>query len=260
MAKELPYFKFHVSEWLNGRISLLDYSIKGAFIDICALYWSRSGHLTVKEAKQRLSERLPNAYRTLEKNGFIVSENDFIKIKFLDEQFADREEKSKKNSKNGRLGGLANAKRTLSENEANAKPIREEKRREEKENIKHSYSFNQLFALATNSPYSLPEDRDRRMIGRNVDELVMELKQNGFDENTIIDRTQAMKAVYRMNNQSFPTKPETFISSFQARDWVKELKELDPERKAETISKAKRNGHFTPQHDEIGTSAPGSLG
>ena len=98
------------------------------------------------------------------------------------------------------------------------------------------------------------------MVGRAVDELVMELKRNGFDENTIIDRTQAMKAVYRMNNQSFPTTPETFISSFQARDWVKELKELDPERKAETISKAKRNGHFTPQHDEIGTSAPGSLG
>ena len=39
MSKELPFFRFTVSEWLNDDISLESYVLKGIFIDVCAFYW-----------------------------------------------------------------------------------------------------------------------------------------------------------------------------------------------------------------------------
>ena len=55
MSKELPYFRFTVSEWLNGDISLEDFTSKGVFIDICAFYWFRDYSVTIAMLEKHYS-------------------------------------------------------------------------------------------------------------------------------------------------------------------------------------------------------------
>jgi hypothetical protein len=47
MAKELPYFRFTATEWLNGDISLESFELKGLFIDLCSYYWFKDCSVTV---------------------------------------------------------------------------------------------------------------------------------------------------------------------------------------------------------------------
>lgn len=137
MAKELPYFKFTVADWLTGDIVYERFELQGLFINICALYWQRNGSLTVDDLIKRYKTEL-----ITELSGRFFSVNDgFISIKFLDEQFCERKNKSIVNSKNGSLGGRpkqlktlrkkANANRTLTEHKANESNI-EKKRKEKK--------------------------------------------------------------------------------------------------------------------------------
>lgn len=75
----------------------------------------------------------------------------------------------------------------------------------------------------------------------------------------IMNQLKAMKAFYESNNWTFPNKIETLTERFQDGDWIAQLKDLDPERKAERIQKAINDGKHKPQFDSIGSSAPGAL-
>jgi hypothetical protein len=117
MAKGLPYFKFDTSEWLSGDIVFEDMVSQGLFINLCALYWQKGGDLSIQDIDRRFKD-YPN-WRTLTERYISLSE-DKIAIKFLDEQFAEREYKSKINSLNGSKGGEAKAAK-LKDIVANAK-------------------------------------------------------------------------------------------------------------------------------------------
>lgn len=135
MAKDLPYFKFHAAEWINGNITLEEIYTQGIFINACSYYWFRSGSLTIEELKRRLPKIKPTAFQSLIKNGIIEVIDGNIKIKFLDEQLAERDQTSRINSMNGALGGRpkkATALFSESETKPKQKPLREEKKREEK--------------------------------------------------------------------------------------------------------------------------------
>jgi len=141
MAKELPYFKFITSEWLDGEITIEDLETQGLFINICALYWSKEGRLSFSKIKKRFRFATEESFNSLVEEGFIDVEEDFISISFLNEQLEERVSKSLTNSQNGKLGGRprkANKKPikptaliSLSELKANQSQL-EEKRREEK--------------------------------------------------------------------------------------------------------------------------------
>ena len=106
MSKELPYFRFTASEWLNDDISLEDYSIKGVFADICAYYWFKDCSITQAMLKKRFSNA-EGMLKRLFDNGIIKMRNgdDYIEIKFLNEQF-DQLSKSRKLRQNaGAKGG-----------------------------------------------------------------------------------------------------------------------------------------------------------
>ena len=47
MAKELPYFRFYASEWLEGDITLEDMATQGLFTNICAWYWHKECRLSL---------------------------------------------------------------------------------------------------------------------------------------------------------------------------------------------------------------------
>ena len=149
MAKELPYFKFNASEWISGEITLESLETQGAFINICAFYWFKSGCLTLTEIKRRLKLKQPTINRLVDSNHIKVVD-DMIEISFLREQFDERGMISKRNSNNGRKGGAPvgnkNAKiepetqKKTSENnreQAKTSNIEEEenKKREEKKEI-----------------------------------------------------------------------------------------------------------------------------
>lgn len=101
MAKDLPYFKFFVSEWNDGDITLEDYKRQGLFINICSYYWSKECNVPTKVLYKKFKELIEDIdYLIYE--GHLKSLEGFIRINFLDEQKQERLKTSKKNSEAGK--------------------------------------------------------------------------------------------------------------------------------------------------------------
>ena len=136
MAKELPFFKFNVSEWLTGDISYESYELQGLFIKVCAEYWNRNNNMTLESAKQRTKQ--PKLIDQLVEKGYIRKKRNSIFISFLDEERESIEAKSLKLSTAGRKGGLRQAQGRLKHKEIEVevevdKEIEVEKEIEKKE-------------------------------------------------------------------------------------------------------------------------------
>jgi len=112
MAKELPYFRFTASEWLNDDISLESNELKGFFIDVCAYYWMQDCDVTLNKLNKRFSNAT-NLLEQLIKSDIIKHENkhDKIKIDFLVIQYDLLSEKRKVRQRAGSKGGNAKAKK-----------------------------------------------------------------------------------------------------------------------------------------------------
>lgn len=142
MARDLPYFKFIVSEWNDGDIRLCSFEAQGLFINLCALYWSSGGKLSLAKCMRRYSGCNAVAFEELQREGIIKITGDNIGISFLDEQFHERTQLSKKNAENAANGwGKRKKHATSMPNNATALPeecdpidlaCNIEKRREEK--------------------------------------------------------------------------------------------------------------------------------
>jgi hypothetical protein len=100
MAKNLPYFKFIVSEWNDGDITLCSMQAQGLFINLCSLYWSQEGVLSYTKTIRRYKECDVRVWNDLINESVIYIQNDLIRIRFLDKQLLDRDCLSKQNSKN----------------------------------------------------------------------------------------------------------------------------------------------------------------
>ncbi len=139
MAKELPYFKFEPNAWDNGNIQILSREDKGLFMDLCSMYWSRLGDVPFKLAVQKLCGGNATALDSLCEENIIAVVDDSICIDFLNEQLAEFESISEKNSENARIGwekrrntkGLSDRNATAFDSQSESDAIREEKRREE---------------------------------------------------------------------------------------------------------------------------------
>lgn len=104
MAKELPYFKFHIAEWLNGDITLEIYELQGIFINICAYYWSKDCEVTILNIKKKF-RGLEEKIDQLITSDIIKTNGEYAKISFLDEQLKSKEVQAVTNRINGLLGG-----------------------------------------------------------------------------------------------------------------------------------------------------------
>jgi len=145
MAKELPYFKFYVSEWSDGDITLEDYEMQGLFINICAYYWSNECELTLKKCKKKFKHCCEESFASLIDSGVLkVEEDDNLVINFLDEQKKERDSLCSRNAKNARkrwgkgdseipeeCDRIATASKSQCQVDAKRMQYREEKRREE---------------------------------------------------------------------------------------------------------------------------------
>ena len=143
MAKELPYFKFFVSEWNDGDATLEDYEVQGLFINICSYYWSNECELKFTKVRKKFRDAKPSSFDVLIESKILkVDDEDNLSISFLNEQQEDRASQRVKNQNNGSKGGRPKKKKETeekpsgllneSELEAKQKAIREEKKREDK--------------------------------------------------------------------------------------------------------------------------------
>ena len=144
MAKDLPYFKFFVSEWNDGDITLETLDAQGLFINICAYYWSNECDVLVEKCIKKFKHYDQSLIKSLFDCGVLKDDNGKLVINFLDEQKHERNHKSLINGSNGKLGGRPkkptksenkpNALNSLSETKGNKRreeEIREEKNKEE---------------------------------------------------------------------------------------------------------------------------------
>lgn len=127
MAKELPYFKFVVADWLTGDIVFEPFEVQGLFINICAIYWQRGGVLSIEDVNKRYKHPKELSEIT---DRFISVTDGFISINFLDEQLSEREYLSRANSKNGKKGGRPKVLKTLEEKPTANRPLTDQKANE----------------------------------------------------------------------------------------------------------------------------------
>ena len=144
MAKDLPYFKFFVSEWNDGDITLEDFEAQGLFINICSYYWSKECDVKFNRLYKRF-RGCESIIQTLLDSEIIKEIDGVLVISFLNEQ---QEERDVTSSRNSRAGKASAEKRRLAklqqESNTNPTPVeitfnekstnkrREEKKREEK--------------------------------------------------------------------------------------------------------------------------------
>ena len=106
MAKELPYFRFTVQEWQNGKISLESYELQGVFMSICGYYWLQDCCLsrTLLCKKFRGYENLVDELIELSILKF-NKKTDEVEITFLNMQFDLLSKARQSKQKAGSIGG-----------------------------------------------------------------------------------------------------------------------------------------------------------
>ncbi len=135
MSKELPYFRFTVSEWLNGDISMEQMEDQGLFINVCAFYWFKDCSLALAKLKQKFKGAETSLNRLLDSGILKVDENDNIIIDFLDEQFIKLSELHNIRSKAGRKGGLSKPKAKLKQKRSYKDKDKDNNKDKDKENL-----------------------------------------------------------------------------------------------------------------------------
>jgi len=136
MAKELPYFKFEPNQWENGNIQYFNRSIKGLFIDLCSMYWSRLGELDYALALQKLCDGNTTELDLLMQKDIFVIQDDKIVIEFLDEQLNEFQETSLKRAKAANKRWKKKGKNAIAlQDTSKSNAIREDKIRKEKKSV-----------------------------------------------------------------------------------------------------------------------------
>lgn len=134
MANDLPYFRFTVQAWQNGKISLESFHLKGLFIDICGFYWVQDCTITLTMLNKKFSNST-NDIKELINSEIIKHENrhDKIEIEFLNIQYDLLSEKRKVRQAAGSKGG--NAKAMLKQKDSYKDKDKDNNKDKDKDNI-----------------------------------------------------------------------------------------------------------------------------
>jgi hypothetical protein len=96
MAKELPYFKFEPSEWLEGEIQVCSDESIVCFINLCSGYWLKLGSINYAFALHKYCKKDARVLQELIDSKIISLIEDKIGISFLDKQLNEFKEISEK--------------------------------------------------------------------------------------------------------------------------------------------------------------------
>jgi len=133
---DLPYFKFFPSQWVTGDINYISYELQGAFIQACCHYWSKECDMDYNKLTMRVDKKYIDQLIELK----LITNNKKITIKFMDEQYKERQTAHKLRVENGRKGGNATAK--LKKSSSNTTALRKDKK------IKDNYANDNVLKVS----------------------------------------------------------------------------------------------------------------
>jgi hypothetical protein len=218
MAKELPYFKFEPSEWLEGEIQVCSDESIVCFINLCCGYWLKLGNINYAFALHKYCKKDASVLQELLDNKIITLRDDEINISFLDKQLQEFKNISEKrtNAANKRWDNKdvdANALQLQSKSNA----IREDKIREEeiKENKKD-------LSLSLENDFILFWDKfNKKNDHKKCKDKFLKLKQNEINDILkVVD-----KYVLSTPEVKFRKNPLTWINGECWKDLVSDKKE-----------------------------------
>lgn len=146
MASELPYFRFTVQDWQNGKISLESLEIQGIFISICGYYWINDCSITLTNLLKKYRNE-SNLISELINLGIIKHEkrHDKVEIEFLNLQFDLLSEKRKARRDAGSRGGKAKA--MLKQKSSYKDKDNNKDNNKDKDNIEAPFSFKKSLSV-----------------------------------------------------------------------------------------------------------------
>ena len=199
MAKELPYFRFTVAEWLNDDISLESYHLQGVFISVCAFYWFQDCSIALAKLKKRFSNAQAEIEELLKLGIIKKVDEKHISIKFLDEQFDLLSEKREKRVEAGRKGGLAKSKQSSSNAKAMLKQSSSYKDKDkDKDKDKSAFAFDAFWDL-------YDKKKDRKKCEKKWSAISVSEKEKIMEFIPVYKKSQSDEQ-YRKN-------PYTFLNS-----------------------------------------------
>lgn len=200
MSKELPYFKFFVSEWILGRIFDYPDKVQGAFIVAICHYWNKECDYNAIDFERKIGKK---RFKLLSELNFFEVENDKIKIPFLDEQFQERFKNHKVSVENGLKGALKRWPKEDSHPISQNIALREDKIREDKDKSKNA----QLIQWFRDLPNSMDlEDISRAF---KIDVELLKTSVEEFKKHCEISYPTYAKFVFHFKNWVAKNPPKT---------------------------------------------------
>ncbi len=254
MAKELPYFKFEPSEWLEGNIQLCSFEAQSSFINLASGYWLKLGDVSYAFALHKYCNRNTEVLQELISNEIIAVENDKISINFLDEQLKEFNETSEKrrNAANKRWKNASAMQVHSKSNAIREEKIREEDIKEEKFSFKKSlltlcddvdlvndYLIVRKNKKASNTKTAFNKLKNQikksNYTGKDILKICVERSWSGFESdwlknidfevNDFDDSFIYFTLDDKPNNQLFRIKKGTELPNYSN---VKNIKSIDP--------------------------------
>ena len=190
MAKELPYFRFTVAEWMNGDIQMVPKEVKGTFADIMAFYWFKDCSITLAKLKKRFINDTGDIKTLLEEE--IIKHNhetDFVEIDFLDEQYSNLNNLHKTRVLAGQKGGLSKAKAKLKQKPSYKDKDKDKDKEKErdiknKKKVKHRYGEYKNVLLTDVEKQKLKDKFGEKGAKEWVVELDEGIEQRGYKYNS----------------------------------------------------------------------------
>lgn len=100
---KLQWFKFSYADWRMGKIQRCPELTQARFLNLCCLYWSKESNLSIEDAEIEIDKEHLDI---LISKKIVEVEDEYINIKFLDEQLLGILETSKEKKQSGKLGNL----------------------------------------------------------------------------------------------------------------------------------------------------------
>jgi hypothetical protein len=145
---KLGWFKFSPSSYMMGRIQRCSEIAQSRFIRLCCVYWNHNCEMLVEDAKLEVET---SCFNELIKNSVLYSDDEYVFIRFLDDQYSEIEKTSNKGKlyalkrwnpdEYNKVMGIATEKEPINtpmgtHSHPNAEEKRREKRREDKKRKK----------------------------------------------------------------------------------------------------------------------------
>jgi len=217
MAKELPYFRFNISEWQNGDITLESDETQGVFINICCYYWNQNCSVTQAKLKLRFKQSLSSVNALLKSEIIKANEDDdFIEIDFLDEQFSLLTDLHKKRQEAGRKGGKQSLSKTKAKLKQKPSYKDKDKDKDKDKNKKREYSlpygaafekaWKEWFEFRQNGKFKKLQSASLQKQLDHMAEFKDESRAVSMIENTIMKGYQGLYEPDKSNTGKSPTR------------------------------------------------------